>query len=179
MLTITYKYRYKSSSIIIAIMLLCGGCSINNIGIGSHSETKLSNYSKIVTYEASGLHFYSTLGVGVQLGYIQQQFIYPVINDDQDLCLNQIINDTPHTASPSTELKYADNPIMINTQQAGLGLAISLKNARLNLGTSSQKMLSIHKQDSVSIYYLTAKKQDASICAVNNLTHNNRSKIDE
>ncbi|MGX9463303.1 hypothetical protein ACWXWU_19015 [Shewanella sp. A14] len=176
---IAYQHRRKLSLTIMATMLLCGGCSINNVGFGSQSHTQLSSNSKIVTYEASGLHFFTILGFGLQLGHIRQQLIYPVISDDQELCLKQILNPTPPTVTPTAKLTYANEPVMVNTQQTGLGLAMSFKHVRLNLGISSQKMLSINKQDSVSVYYLTTEKHDTDICAVNNVANNNRSTINE
>ncbi|MDO6642130.1 hypothetical protein Q4557_19470 [Shewanella sp. 5_MG-2023] len=171
-------YRYRLSSIILPFMLLGNGCSVNNVGIGSQSESHLSDYSKIVTYEASGLHFYTVPSFGVQLGYIRQQLIYPVLSNNQYLCFNKVFNDNPPTETPRAKLTYAEIPVMVNTHQTGIGLAMSYKQVRLNLGTSSQKLLSIHKEDSISVYYLDTEKE-IEICAVNNLAHNNRTTINE
>ncbi len=147
--------------------LLASGCSLNNIGLASESHIELYKHAKIVTHQAYGLHLYTEPVVGIQLGYIKQRLVYPLFSDNHDLCIDQVIGESSENNNPSDTQEYSAIPLVVSSQQTGLGLSASSYHIRVNLGTTSRNTLRINQADSVSIYYINeAQQRDEDICAV-------------
>ncbi|ACA88179.1 hypothetical protein [Shewanella woodyi] len=174
-----YKH-WLAHLILTGFMLLVSGCSFNNFGIASESHIALYQHAKIVTNQASGLHIYTEPMLGIQLGHIEQRLVYPLLSTEHSVCIDQILDNTSKIDEPEKVQKYANTPVIVSSQKAGLGFSASPYHIRVDLGSSSRKTLRVDQKDSISIYYLNAaQKRDEDICAVLKIKPTDRDINDE
>lgn len=155
-------------SVIIVTISSCFGCSFNGFGIpGTIEEEILSTGSAlIITTKARGLHLHSVDSIGVHLGYIEREIVYPVISHNSLVCAARLLTSSPFNTIGS-DLVYSDDPIQVTSRRTGLGISVSPHSIDAMLGFTHKKVFRVQADSSFSMFYKSFEIQPGvQVCAV-------------
>lgn len=146
------------------------GCSINNYGIDGilDQEVNVTASAKIVSTKAKGIYLYTKPVIGIQIGYIERDLIFPVLTYEPLYCASKLLKNGPLVPG-DTQTDFIEKPVLIETERVGVGMELSLYLFTGNLGINRTRMVRIEADSSFSMYYLSSdENEETDICVTVN-----------
>lgn len=162
---------------LVVLFLLGAGCSFNQHGIPkAMRENDTTPCGRRVTLKAYGLHFYTQPELGVHLGVLEREMIFPVLSDlkppgtadsggtavisrggGHDLC--------KYLCNSVGEVFYDKSPVHTDTQRVGIGLTISPRVISGVLGLNRKREVRMKSGQSFIFYYDNTRPGTPDYCS--------------
>tara|TARA_B100000614_G_scaffold262547_1_gene296758 strand:- start:3134 stop:3640 length:507 start_codon:yes stop_codon:yes gene_type:complete len=147
-------------------LIILTGCSINHSGLKAFLDCKETNTlnAKTVYTKARGIYLYTDNAIGFQIGYIEREQLFPVLTENPDHCIEQLLGTSPVEAETEAT-EYSETPFVVEINRIGLGLELSPISLSGNLGITRNRKVQIPTDKSFSFFYLNMEDKKHKICA--------------